>query len=126
MEIEYACRVERGRRPYNDDRAMAGGSVASESSVSGSADAPLLAAVCDGCGGYAGGFLAAETVLETLKSRDPGSLMSADALADTLELSRQRVAERQAALPQYRTMCTTVAGCSIYVSKVSCNIIYRA
>ena len=115
MIIHYACRVEQGRRQYNDDRAFVGGSLvggaASAFTASGEGELPVMAVVCDGCGGYAGGYLAAETVLETLSAKTPGSLLDTERLMDTLELCRQKVAGKQIEFPKFREMCTTVAGC---------------
>lgn len=109
--IQYACRVERGLRDSNDDRALMNGSLMNESSSAGEENLPLLAVVCDGCGGYAGGGIAAQTVLGVFAEREPEELLEKEYLEDTLELCRQKVYEKKAEMPQFSEMCTTVAGC---------------
>ena len=64
--IEYFCRVEQNKRPKNDDRALIGQKIVDSGVYSGTSELPLTAVVCDGCGGYKGGGLAAETVLNIL------------------------------------------------------------
>ena len=59
MKIEFACAVEQGRRDYNDDRVLIGGNVVNHGTTKFTGTAPEVAAVCDGCGGYSGGYMAA-------------------------------------------------------------------
>ena len=111
MEIEYACRVEQGVRSYNDDRALILGRVLDRESCRGTGGVPSVAAVCDGCGGYAGGGTAAETVLSVLSRARPELLADPERLEEALEAARQAVYEKKRELPQFSEMCTTVAGC---------------
>ena len=71
MKIALACRVEKGRRESGDDRALLPGRILEAGSWAGEASLPCAAAVCDGCGGYAGGGLAAETALSVLEQTPP-------------------------------------------------------
>lgn len=111
MKLEFAGRVEQGARGCNDDRALLMGRILDRESYSGEADAPLLAVVCDGCGGYAGGGTAAETVLSVLSRTPPETLADPSGLAEALEAARRAVDEKKRDLPQLSEMCTTVAGC---------------
>ena len=111
MEIEYACRVEQGARSSNDDRALIPGRILDRGSGRRTWGAPSAAAVCDGCGGYAGGGIAAETVLSVLSQAPPELLADPERLGEVLEAARQAVYEKKRELPQFSEMCTTVAGC---------------
>lgn len=111
MKLQFAGRVAQGVRSCNDDRALLMGRILDRESYSGEADTPLAAAVCDGCGGYAGGGIAAETVLSVLSRAQPETLADPAGLAEALEASRRAVDEKKRELPQLSEMCTTVAGC---------------
>lgn len=111
MELHIAARVEKGGRATNDDRVFALGEILNTASVSGVAAMPVMAAVCDGCGGYAGGGLAAQSVLEVLAKAPIETLLDQDALAAQLRNAGKTVTHLQQELPQYAQMCTTVAGC---------------
>lgn len=111
MELQLACRVAQGPRASSDDRALLLGRILDRESCSGQADTPLIAAVCDGCGGYAGGGLAAETVLSVLSRTPPETLTEPGKLAETLEAARRAVDEKSREEPRFSQMCTTVAGC---------------
>ncbi|MCD7822663.1 MAG: hypothetical protein LUG86_01385 [Oscillospiraceae bacterium] len=111
MKLEYAARVDIGIKETNDDRVLVGGNILDMTSCEGETSLPALAVVCDGCGGYAGGGIAAYTVLEFLSYEEPGSLGDADYLSEVLENCNRAVFEKKEEMPSYKEMCTTVAGC---------------
>lgn len=111
MKIDFAARVEIGPKETNDDRALVGGQILDMAACSGSFELPAVVAVCDGCGGYAGGGIAAQTVLELLSRETPGALSDPDALSRVLRTCQDAVMEKKRAMPQYAAMCTTIAGC---------------
>ena len=79
MKLEFACEVNIGPRPTNDDRAMILGEILDQRFLEGEAQTPAAAVVCDGCGGYAGGGTAAETVLEEFTYDRQGNLYHVNA-----------------------------------------------
>lgn len=111
MRLEYACAVDQGVRTENDDRAYVAGHLVDKGTVSGSGNSPLVAMVCDGCGGYSGGGFAAQTVLEVLDRTDPVILGDPEILKDVLAEAARTVKIRQEENPRFREMCTTIAGC---------------
>lgn len=111
MTIDFAARVDKGPRETNDDRVLVAGHILDMTKDSGAVVRPALAAVCDGCGGYAGGGIAAETVLEFLSFEDPAALADSAYLESVLENCRCAVMEKKTELPQYAAMCTTLAAC---------------
>lgn len=130
MQIEFAARTEKGRRESNDDRALVSGQILDGRKHAGFCELPALAAVCDGCGGYRGGGLAAELVLELLASHPADALRDSGYLARVLQDARHSVAEKQQADPGYSEMCTTLAGCvfdagSILIFHAGDSRVYR-
>lgn len=123
MEIEYACRVAQGVRACNDDRALILGRILDRESFHGTGGVPSAAVVCDGCGGYAGGGTAAETVLSVLGQAPPEILAVPERLEAVLERARQAVYEKKRELPRLAGMCTTVAGC---VFREDSTIVFHA
>lgn len=111
MMIDYAARVEIGRKETNDDRVLIGGQILDTTSGNGDLTLPAIAVVCDGCGGYDGGGIAAQTVLEFLSYESPESLGDTTYLTQVLDNCTQAVFEKKVELPSYSNMCTTVAGC---------------
>ena len=111
MKIECACAVEQGRRSYNDDRAMICGNVVNCGSDCACGTMPEMAAVCDGCGGHSGGYVAAQLVLETLARQNCAELLDETALSAALHQAEKRIVEAKEMSPQFGQMCTTVAGC---------------
>ena len=111
MKLEFACHVAQGIRPYNDDRCLILGRVFAEDAVTGETDTPILAAVCDGCGGYAGGGTAAEIILQTLNTFPAEDLADPAKLSRALEEANRAVFDRKAREPRLRNMCATIAGC---------------
>ena len=111
MKLDFACEVNIGPRPSSDDRAMILGQILDQRFLAGEARTPAAAVVCDGCGGYLGGGVAAQTVLETLSARGPGLYDGAEALAQALEAAQRELLGKKAEVYSLREMCTTVAGC---------------
>lgn len=111
MKIDFAARVERGDRETNDDRVLIDGQILDMSARSGELPLPAAAVVCDGCGGYDGGGIAAQTVLEVLSRETPESLGDANYLSQVLENCAQAVFKKKIEMPSYSKMCTTIAGC---------------
>lgn len=116
MKIDYAARVEIGTKETNDDRVLIDGKILDMTSCDGELMLPTIAAVCDGCGGYDGGGIAAQTVLEFLSYETPDSLEDTNYLAQVLDNCTQAVFEKKVEMPSYSKMCTTVAGC-VFLSK---------
>lgn len=111
MKIDYAARVETGTRETNEDRVLVDGQILDMTSLDGDLILPTIVAICDGCGGYDGGDIAAQTVLEVLSYEVPEALEDINYLAQVLNNCIQAVSEKKAEMPLYSKMCTTVAGC---------------
>lgn len=111
MELEYAARVEIGTKETNDDRVLIDSQILDMSSLNGELILPAIVAVCDGCGGYDGGGIAAQTVLEVLSHEPAKSLGDANRLAQILDNCTKAVFRKKVEMPTYSKMCTTVAGC---------------
>lgn len=111
MKIDFAAKVDIGTKETNDDRVLIDGEVLDMNSSCGSFQLPALAAVCDGCGGYLGGNIAAQTVLNILSGEKPDDLSDAAYLAQVLDNCQHSVMERKKEMPHFSEMCTTVAGC---------------
>lgn len=111
MKLEFAARVDIGIKESNDDRVLVGGELLAEGTCDGEFEIPGVAVVCDGCGGYAGGFLAAETVLVRIAQAQSEALGDEAYLAQVLEDCQRAVAEKKRDIPRFLEMCTTVAGC---------------
>ncbi len=111
MKVDYAAKVDIGIKETNDDRLLIDCRILDMSALEGTVEIPLVAAVCDGCGGYLGGNIAAQTVLEILSYENPMSLSDPTYLAHVLEKCQRAVVEKKAEMPRFSEMCTTVAGC---------------
>lgn len=111
MKIDYAAKVEIGKKETNDDRVLIDGKILDMASSNGELTLPSIAVVCDGCGGYDGGGIAAQTVLELLSNESPNSLININYLAQVLENCTRAVFEKKKDMPFYSKMCTTIAGC---------------
>lgn len=111
MKINYSVKVDIGRKETNDDRALISDNIVNMSIDSGTIESPGLAVVCDGCGGYAGGDIAAQTVLETIKDESVDELLDENYLASLLRKCKENVLLKKAEMPQFTAMCTTIAGC---------------
>lgn len=119
MEIDYAARVEIGTKETNDDRVLIDGQILDMASLSGQITLPAIAVVCDGCGGYDGGEIAAQTVLEVLSNEMPGSLKDSGHLSRVLNKCEQAVLRKKDQMPSYSKMCTTVAGCAFFDDSIT-------
>ena len=84
MKIDFAARVEIGTKETNDDRVLIDGQILDMTSRNGELLLPAIVAVCDGCGGYDGGGIAAQTVLEYLSYETPESLADTGYLSQVL------------------------------------------
>lgn len=111
MKIDFAARVDIGTKETNDDRILIDGKVLDIGSKSGSIEMPSIVVVCDGCGGYLGGNIAAQTVLELLSHEEPSNLSDPEYLAHVLDNCQHAVMKKKAETPNFSEMCTTVAGC---------------
>ena len=111
MKIQYAARVDIGPKETNDDRVLIDRQILDMTAGSGELSLPAVVAVCDGCGGYDGGGIAAQTVLETLSLEQPEALEDTGYLAQVLEACETAVSAKKEEMPSYSKMCTTVAGC---------------
>ena len=111
MKINYAVRVDNGTKETNDDRVLVNGDILDIGFCNGEIETPAIAVVCDGCGGYSGGAIAAHTVLELLSYETPMSLSNPSYLQRVLEKCQRAVLEKKVEIPQFSKMCTTIAGC---------------
>lgn len=111
MKIDFAACVDIGPKETNDDRTLVAGQILDMMSHGGTTDIPAVIAVCDGCGGYAGGGIAAQTVLEFLSFEDTATLADVNYLTQVLDNCQQMVMEKKEEMPQFAAMCTTIAGC---------------
>ena len=118
MTIDYSVRVDIGVKESNDDRVLVGGKIYDSGLDHGSGEMPFVAVVCDGCGGYAGGEMAAEAVLETIRQETGANqdflreaLKEESFLPKVLEKCKEAVFEKKKIDFRYSSMCTTVAGC---------------
>lgn len=109
--IQYAARVDIGRKETNDDRVLIDRQILDMTACGGVLFLPAVVAVCDGCGGYDGGGIAAQTVLETLLPEEPEALRDTGYLAQVLEECKKAVYVKKEEIPSYSKMCTTIAGC---------------
>lgn len=111
MKINYSVRVDIGCKETNDDRALISNNIVNMDIDSGIIEIPGLAVVCDGCGGYAGGDIAAQTVLETIKDECIDKLLDENYLASVLRKCKENVFSKKEKMPQFPDMCTTIVGC---------------
>lgn len=130
MMIDYAARVEIGKRETNDDRILIGGQILDMTSNDGALMLPTIAAACDGCGGYSGGGIAAQTVLDVLSCEKPDAMSNTSYLVQALDNCTQAVLKKKVEMPSYSKMCTTIAGCvflnnSIMVFHAGDSRVYR-
>lgn len=111
MNLNCAARAEIGTKETNDDRVLVNGTILDMSSHSCEIDTPAIVALCDGCGGYLGGNIAAQTVLEMISHEKAQMLADPGYLAEVLNNCQQEIMDKKKAQPQYSEMCTTIAGC---------------
>ena len=130
MKIDYAVKVDFGINEYNDDRILVNGELIDNGTSEGIADVPFVAVVCDGCGGYKGGYLAAETVLKRLSQKKAEALTDVSALTLALADCNLEVIKKKNEIPEFSEMCTTIAGCvfadnEIYIFHSGDSRVYR-
>lgn len=130
MKIDFAARVDIGPKETNDDRILVSNQILDMISNSGTTDIPAVVAVCDGCGGYDGGGVAAQTVLEFISFEDPSTLSDVNYLAQVLSNCQKMIMEKKEEMPRYSAMCTTIAGCvfcndSIVIFHAGDSRVYR-
>ena len=118
MKIDFAVKVDIGPKESNDDRVTVFGENLTVNGTCGCVETPAVAVVCDGCGGYDGGYIAAETVLDVLSSESPQSLTDDRYLAEVLTKCQQKVLDKKIEMPHFSEMCTTVAGCVFSEDKI--------
>jgi protein phosphatase len=118
MIIDFAARVDIGTKETNDDRILINGKVLDTGTVSGTIEIPSIAVVCDGCGGYFGGNIAAQTVLEYLSNEEPSKLSDPIYLASVLDNCQLAVMKKKREFPRFPEMCTTIAGCVFCSDKI--------
>ena len=118
MKIEFASKTVIGRKDSNDDRILIDGKILDNCSHNGFICLPIITAICDGCGGYKGGNIAAESVLELLSYEKPGDLADASYLSQVLDNCQHYVMEKRKEMPQFSEMCTTIAGLVISESSI--------
>lgn len=130
MTIDYAVKVDIGIKETNDDRALISKHIVDMDTESGHFDTPCSVIVCDGCGGYAGGYVAARTILETFQEEDAQALLDENYLAEVLLKCKQAVYAKKEEMPDYSAMCSTIAGCvfgdeSIMIFHAGDSRVYR-
>lgn len=111
MIIEVAAGVDIGNKEANDDRVLVNGQILDASIYAGKVYTPAVAAVCDGCGGYKGGDIAAQTVLEFLAAEDATALSDSTYLSKVLDDCQKTIIKKKKDMSQFAEMCTTIAGC---------------
>ena len=118
MKIDFAARVDIGTKETNDDRILIDGKVLDTGTLNGTIEIPSIAVVCDGCGGYYGGNIAAQTVLELLSKEDPSKLSDPRYLEYVLDNCQLAVMKKKEEMPRFSEMCTTIAGCVFCSDKI--------
>ena len=107
--LEIACVVEVGKRPANDDRVAVNKKTVSEGSYTETAENSCLAVVCDGVGGEAFGYKAAEIVTGYF-SRISEMQLSVEIIKESIKEANQAVIDSQKTDSKHSKMATTIAG----------------
>lgn len=97
-------------REKNDDRVTDGTRIYGDGLHSCVKSEPVMLAVCDGVGGYLGGNVAAETVLDTLNLISPEQLENISTLAKQLDQANEEILRIKGSDTESNQMLTTVAG----------------
>lgn len=111
MVMDFSARVEIGVKETNDDRCLIGGKIIDNAAFSCEQTLPSYAVVCDGCGGYLYGNVAAQTALETFSEAGAEDVLKAGFLQNVLEKCNRAIFEKKSASPEFSEMCTTIVGC---------------
>lgn len=108
--IEYIAYTKKGdRREKNEDRIFIDNKILAEGTISGKAEDGLVAVVCDGVGGNAGGEIAAEIAAGSFKDFDIPQT-SVVSLNKHIQRTNREIMEEQKKHPDYKNMASTIAG----------------
>lgn len=107
----YSVKVDAGvTGKKNDDRAVICTQTVSEGEIFGRCDTPYIsAAVCDGVGGLAAGYRAAEIVVSEMASLYRPDVIASD-IRHTIESTNKSIIEEQLRENLWFGMRTTIAG----------------
>ena len=106
----------KGRKPGpNQDRVLVAADIIREGHISYAGDPPLIIAVADGISGDAGGDIAAQTALETVRDTAPGNLKSA---LHVMAAANTNIHAAAAPTAGMRNMCTTIAVVWLHKNKL--------
>jgi len=112
--LEVACLVSGGiKSPANDDRAAIGNKLVAEGTYAETFETACLAVVCDGVGGEAFGFEAAE-IVTNIFSKLSGTQLTIDIINEYIVKANQAVISAQKKDLKHSKMATTIAG--IYIN----------
>jgi protein phosphatase len=108
--LEIACVVEGGiKSPANDDRACVNKKLVTQGAYSQTAETACLVVVCDGVGGEAYGYKAAE-IVTGIFSRLNGTSLTVDIINEYIVKANQAVIAAQKTDFNHSKMATTIAG----------------
>lgn len=107
--LEIACLIDKGKRPYNDDRAAINSHLVSIGSYSETTEGSCLVVVCDGVGGEKFGNEAAEIVTDTF-SRLSGNQLTVEIISEYIKKANEAVIAAQKKDIEHSKMATTIAG----------------
>jgi len=112
--LEIACLIDAGiHAPKNDDRVAVNNHLISEGAHSETADSSCLTVVCDGVGGVAFGYRAAEIVTSYF-AKISGLSLTADSIKEYIAQANAEVMATQRRDRQLSQMATTIAGLYIH------------
>lgn len=112
--IEIAAKTTEGIKRSNDDRILVNGTVIGEGDYYEKNGFPTVVAVCDGIGGYNGGFYAAEIVARTLGEADVNSVRSDEYLFELFNRFEENIEKKRFLYPEFSNMSTTLVACALY------------
>ena len=115
--LEIACMVDPGTRPSNDDRVAVNKKIISQGTYTETVDTACLAIVCDGVGGEAFGFEAAEIVTGIFSNLSEMPLTVA-IVTEYITKANEAVIAAQKTSSGHSKMSTTIAG--LYINKDDC------
>lgn len=108
--LEIACLVSAGiKSPKNDDKAAVNTELISEGSYSETCEKKGLFVVCDGVGGEAFGYEAAE-ITTKIFSAITNSEITIDVIKENIKKANEAVLSAQKKDTAHSRMCTTIAG----------------
>ena len=113
--LEIACMVDGGKRsPANDDRAAVNKQLVLQGFYSETVKGPSILVVCDGVGGEAYGYEAAE-ISANIFSNLSGAQLNADTIKENIEKANEAVIAAQKKDFKHSKMSTTIAG--LYINE---------